>query len=183
MSLLDASTIAGNAEVVRRGYAAFNTADMDTLTELIDENASWHTPGRSPIAGDYRGRDAVFGQFGRYGGETGGTFKAELEQVFTCEDGRVIGLHHNSAERERQASRHRLLHRLRGRGRPRHVGAGALLRSRQLGRVLVVAPPEPARQAVATPGRAGKPPQLRGLPREKGTAGVGGRREPGRSPC
>jgi len=88
-----------NAEIVRRGYAAFNTADMTTLTELIDESASWHTPGRSPIAGDYRGRDAVFGQFGRYGGDTDGTFEAELKDVFTSDDGRVIGLHHNSAER------------------------------------------------------------------------------------
>jgi ketosteroid isomerase-like protein len=94
-----ANTAAENAELVRRGYAAFNAADIDALMELIDENASWHTPGRSPIAGDYRGRDAVFGQFGRYGGETNGTFKAELEQVFTSEDGRVIGLHHNSGER------------------------------------------------------------------------------------
>jgi len=99
MSLQAADTIADNAEVVRRGYAAFNAADLATLTELIDENASWHTPGRSPIAGDYVGRDAVFGQFGRYGGDTGGTFTAELEQVFTSPDGRVIGLHHNSAER------------------------------------------------------------------------------------
>ena len=65
----------------------------------MDENASWHTPGRSPIAGHYQGRDAVFAQFGRYGGDTGGTFKAELKQVFTSPDGRVIGLHHNSAER------------------------------------------------------------------------------------
>jgi len=88
-----------NAEIVRRGYAAFNTADMTTLTELIDESASWHTPGRSPIAGDYRGRDAVFGQFGRYGGDTDGTFEAALKDVFTSDDGRVIGLHHNSAER------------------------------------------------------------------------------------
>jgi hypothetical protein len=88
-----------NAEVVRRGYAAFNAADMETLTELFDENASWHTPGRSPIAGSYQGRDAAFGQFGRYGGDTGGTFRAELKQVFTSDDGRVIGLHHNSAER------------------------------------------------------------------------------------
>ena len=88
-----------NAAVVRRGYAAFNTADMATLTEIFDEGASWHTPGRSPAAGDRHGRDAVFQQFGRYGGETGGTFKAELEQVFTSDDGRVIGLHHNSAER------------------------------------------------------------------------------------
>lgn len=88
-----------NAELVRRGYEAFNEADLATLTEIMDENASWHTPGRSPIAGHYQGRDAVFAQFGRYGGETGGTFKAELKQVFTSPDGRVIGLHHNSAER------------------------------------------------------------------------------------
>jgi len=99
MSLLDADTIAANADVVRRGYAAFNTADIDALTELVDENASWHTPGRSPIAGDYRGRDAVFGQFGRYGGDTDGTFRAELEQVFTSDDGRVIGLHRNTGVR------------------------------------------------------------------------------------
>jgi hypothetical protein len=88
-----------NAALVRRGYEAFNTADMETLTEILDENASWHTPGHSPIAGDHQGRDAVFAQFGRYGGDTGGTFKAELKQVFTSPDGRVIGLHHNSAER------------------------------------------------------------------------------------
>jgi ketosteroid isomerase-like protein len=88
-----------NGEAVRRGYAAFNAADVATLTELMDENVSWHTPGRSPIAGDYLGRDAVFGQFGRYGGDTSGTFKAELKQVFSADDGRVIGLHHNSAER------------------------------------------------------------------------------------
>jgi ketosteroid isomerase-like protein len=93
------ATVIDNAEVVRRGYAAFNAADIATLGELMDENVTWHTPGRSPIAGDYLGRDAVFGQFGRYGNDTSGTFRAELEQVFTADDGRVIGLHHNSAER------------------------------------------------------------------------------------
>jgi hypothetical protein len=99
MSLQATASATENAEVVRRGYAAFNTADIATLTELLDESVSWHTPGRSPIAGDYLGRDAVFGQFGRYGGDTDGTFKAELEQVFVADDGRVIGLHHNSGER------------------------------------------------------------------------------------
>ncbi len=63
-----------NAEIVRRGYQAFNTADMKTLTELFDENASWHTPGQGSIAGDRVGRDAVFAQFGRYGGETKGDY-------------------------------------------------------------------------------------------------------------
>lgn len=88
-----------NAETVRRGYKAFNSADMKTLTELFDESASWHTPGRSPLAGDRKGREATFAQFGRYGGETGGTFKATLQHVLTSDDGRVVGIHHNTAMR------------------------------------------------------------------------------------
>ena len=88
-----------NADVVCRGYAAFNSGDMKTLTALFDENASWHTPGRGRLAGDHKGREAIFAQFGRYGGETAGTFKATLQRVFTTEDGRVVGLHHNSATR------------------------------------------------------------------------------------
>ncbi|MDZ7362722.1 MAG: nuclear transport factor 2 family protein [candidate division KSB1 bacterium] len=88
-----------NAETVRRGYAAFNSGDMKTLTEIFHDNASWHTPGRSSIAGDFKGRDAVFAQFGRYAGETGGNFKATLQHVFKGDDGRVAGVHHNSAKR------------------------------------------------------------------------------------
>jgi hypothetical protein len=91
---------AANAAIVRRGYAAFNRADLATLTELFDESASWHTPGRSSLAGDAEGRDAVFAQFGRYVGETGGSFKATLLRVLTDEYGRVIGIHHNTAERD-----------------------------------------------------------------------------------
>lgn len=110
MSTLDVNTIPtadeehtmnmNNAAIVRRGYEAFNAADLAMLTELFDEGASWHTPGRSPLAGDAEGRDAVFAQFGRYVGETAGTFKARLHRVLTDEDGRVIGIHHNTAERD-----------------------------------------------------------------------------------
>ena len=89
-----------NAELIRRGYAAFNAGDLETLMGLFDENASWHTPGRSPIAGDNEGREAAFAQFGRYGGQTGGTFKAELREVLADEDGRVVGIHHNTAQRD-----------------------------------------------------------------------------------
>jgi ketosteroid isomerase-like protein len=90
---------ADHADVVRRGYQAFNAGDIQTLNELIDENASWHTPGRSPIAGEHRGRAAILAQFGRYGGETEGTFKAALQQVLADDNGRVVGLHHNSGVR------------------------------------------------------------------------------------
>lgn len=88
-----------NAAIVRRAYEAFNTSDLETLAEIFHEDSSWHTPGRSPIAGDNRGREAVFAQFGSYVGDTGGTFKATLQAVFESEDGRVVGLHHNSAQR------------------------------------------------------------------------------------
>ena len=91
-----------NAETVRRTYEAFNATDLKTLTDVFDENASWHTPGRSSIAGDAYGRDAVFAQFARYDGDTAGTFKAALEHTFTSTDGRVVGLHHSSGERNGQ---------------------------------------------------------------------------------
>ena len=35
---------AEDVAIVRRGYEAFNTGDMDTLTDLFEESASWHTP-------------------------------------------------------------------------------------------------------------------------------------------
>jgi ketosteroid isomerase-like protein len=93
------NTTVSNAELVRQGYAAFNTADIPELVRLFGEQCSWHTPGRSPVAGDAWGRDAVFAQFGRYGGETLGTFRANLQQVFEAPDGRVIGLHQNTGTR------------------------------------------------------------------------------------
>ena len=88
-----------NAEIVARAYAAFNTGDMETLTELFHENSSWHTPGNSPIAGSTEGREETFAQFGKYVGQTDATFKAALKYVSESEDGRVVGVHHNSAER------------------------------------------------------------------------------------
>jgi ketosteroid isomerase-like protein len=88
-----------HADVVRRGYHAFNTGDIQALNEILDEKVSWHTPGRSPIAGEHRGRAAVLAQFGRYGGETHGTFTAALQQVMASDDGRAVGLHHNSGLR------------------------------------------------------------------------------------
>ena len=90
----------GNVEIMRRAYEAFNAADMDTLTELFDESAVWHLPGRSSMANDYQGRDATLAYFGQIGQETGGTFQAELQQLFAGGDGRVIGLQRSTAERD-----------------------------------------------------------------------------------
>jgi uncharacterized protein len=90
---------AENAAIVRRGYEAFNSGDMKTLTELFDESAVWRVPGRSSLAGDHEGREAAFAYFGRLGQETGGTFRAELQQLLADGD-RVVGIHRNSAKRD-----------------------------------------------------------------------------------
>jgi ketosteroid isomerase-like protein len=43
-----------NEELVRRGYEAFNNADVETLREVFADTTIFHEPGRSPISGDYR---------------------------------------------------------------------------------------------------------------------------------
>jgi uncharacterized protein len=89
-----------NVAIMQRAYDAFNSADMDTLTELFDENIVWHLPGRSSMADDYQGRDATLAYFGQIGEKTSGTFQAELQHLFAGDDGRVIGLQRSTAERD-----------------------------------------------------------------------------------
>jgi len=88
-----------NAAIVARAYEAFNAGDVAALARLLDESSSWHTPGHGSIAGSRNGRDAVLTQFGRYSEETGGTFRVNLLNVLESKDGRVVAVHHNSAER------------------------------------------------------------------------------------
>ena len=89
-----------NVAIMRRGYEAFNRGDMDTLTELFDDSAVWHLPGRTPMANDYQGREAILAYFGRLGQETGGTFRAELEHLLADDDDRVVGIQRSTAERD-----------------------------------------------------------------------------------
>src|SRR5829696_3363032 len=53
-----------NEDLTRRGFDAFAKGDVDTLRELFDQDAVWHVPGRSQLAGDHRGMDAILGNFG-----------------------------------------------------------------------------------------------------------------------
>ena len=91
--------MAGAAAIVRRSYEALNGGDLEALAELFRDDVSWHTPGRSPLAGDLVGREAVSARLGRYLAETGGTFRTDLKRLLTDETGRVIGIHQSVAER------------------------------------------------------------------------------------
>jgi ketosteroid isomerase-like protein len=72
---------AENVELVRRGYTAFNSGDMATLSDIFAEDAVWHVAGSGVLSGTKQGRDAVLAYFGELGARTQGSFQANLEDI------------------------------------------------------------------------------------------------------
>jgi uncharacterized protein len=73
--------------VVKQGYEAFNSADIETLSTLIAEDAVQHMPdGANRFSGDHKGRDEILAMYGTFAEITGGTFRA-TPKLF-CTDGR-----------------------------------------------------------------------------------------------
>lgn len=70
-----------NAELFKRGYAAFQSGDLDTVRMLFDDNIVWHIGGHNHNAGDYTGVDNVLATFLKNAQETNGTFKVELHDA------------------------------------------------------------------------------------------------------
>jgi ketosteroid isomerase-like protein len=98
-------------ELVRRGYAAFNTGDVDTLMGLFSLDVVQHVPGNGPFAGTYKGPEAVLGYYGKIAEVTGGTFRAHLVDLHGDGAGHVMAQHLISAERngEKRVSRGSIL--------------------------------------------------------------------------
>ncbi|MCH8142663.1 MAG: nuclear transport factor 2 family protein [Proteobacteria bacterium] len=88
-----------NIEIVRKGFEAFANGDMATLTDLFAEDAVWHFPGNNRISGEHRGRDMVLTFLVQTGELTGGTFRAELQNVL-ANDELVVVIHRQTASRE-----------------------------------------------------------------------------------
>ena len=87
-----------NEELLRREYDAFARGDFQALDEIFDDDVVYHLPGRNPLAGEHRGKEAVFALFRRDSGDTGGTFRAELHDVLAS-DGHAVALNIVSGER------------------------------------------------------------------------------------
>jgi ketosteroid isomerase-like protein len=69
------TTQRSNLEAIRRGYAAFASADIDTMQRLIASDARYrHTPV-GKFSGDYRGQAAILDFFSELGRESNGTLR------------------------------------------------------------------------------------------------------------
>ena len=88
-----------NVGLLRKGYEAFAKGDMATLRDLFSEDTVWHVPGNNLLAGEHRGRDAVFAFFGRTAELSGGTYRVELHDAL-ANDEHAVGLSRATASRQ-----------------------------------------------------------------------------------
>jgi ketosteroid isomerase-like protein len=75
-----------NVARIRDGYAAFDKGDFAVLNELFAEDLLWHEGGRNQLAGEYRGRDAVYEFFGRLMELTEGSFSLDIHAVLADDE-------------------------------------------------------------------------------------------------
>ena len=79
-----------NEELLRNGYAAFATGDMETVAALFSPDITWHNGGANAISGDYRGHENVFAMFGKMMETTGGTFRLDIHDILANDTHGVV---------------------------------------------------------------------------------------------
>jgi ketosteroid isomerase-like protein len=89
--------VESNTDLVRRGYVAFSSGDLEELSELIAQDTTWHVGGHNALSGTYRGRDAVLDYFGRLVEVTEGTLWLQLLSITEIAPGTVIACLHLAA--------------------------------------------------------------------------------------
>jgi uncharacterized protein len=91
-----------NVTRINEGYAAFAKGDFAALTDLFAEDLLWHVPGRNQLSGDYHGREAVFGLFGKLMEVTEGSFHLDVHAVL-ADDQHGVAMVITSASRGGQS--------------------------------------------------------------------------------
>ena len=90
-----------NAELIRRAYDAFADGDLTTVLKILDQDITWHIPGRGPLAGDYKGHDEVMGFVTKTMELSAGTFTIDIDDILVDGD-HVVVLCTVAAERHGQ---------------------------------------------------------------------------------
>ncbi len=60
--------------------------DAEPVRALLTDDVEWHVPGKSPIAGNYHGVEAVFGYFSKRRDLAKGSFRMFLREVMVGEE-------------------------------------------------------------------------------------------------
>ena len=75
-----------NEQVLRDVDKAQQAGDIDTFLGFFTDDVVMHVTGRSSLAGDYKGKDQVFGFFGKLMELTDGTSKVEVHDLLANDE-------------------------------------------------------------------------------------------------
>jgi ketosteroid isomerase-like protein len=70
-----------NEDLLRRGYAAFGSGDIETVMSVFAEDIVLHSGGTNQLAGDYHGHDEVIAYLGKLMELSGGTFRLDVHDI------------------------------------------------------------------------------------------------------
>lgn len=89
-----------NQEILQTGYHALVTSDLGVIIGLLAEDVKAHVPGRSQVAGEYDGMEAVVGYVSKLMELSDATLRFETHIVQADDEGHGIVLINDKAERE-----------------------------------------------------------------------------------
>ena len=70
-----------NEDLLRRGYEAFATGDIDTVLTAFADDIAWHVGGSNQTSGDYHGHQEVMGFFVKLMELSGGSFRLDVHDI------------------------------------------------------------------------------------------------------
>jgi len=88
-----------NEDLVRKGYAAFSSGDLETLGALMTPDVVHAVPGNNLTSGEHTGQDAVFAMYGQLFELSGGTVQVDVQDVTVQGDDKVVVNHRSQATR------------------------------------------------------------------------------------
>ncbi len=87
-----------NAALLRRGFAAFASGDLAELEELFASDVVWTIPGRSRLAGTYRGLPAILALVRSFAELTDGTYRPDPRYLL-ADDEHVVAVYRATGAR------------------------------------------------------------------------------------
>ena len=79
-----------NELALRDGYAAMAKGDGRQLALMLDPAAEWHIPGKSPLAGTYKGLNEIFKSWKQVANLAPGGLRLEVVDVLANDDRGVV---------------------------------------------------------------------------------------------
>ncbi|MGQ0678486.1 MAG: nuclear transport factor 2 family protein [Actinomycetota bacterium] len=92
-----------NLETLKAMYSALVAGDLPTVIGFLSEDVKAHVPGRSQVAGDYDGMEAVVGYVSKLMELSGATLRFETHAILADDDDHGVVLINDRAEREGRA--------------------------------------------------------------------------------